>query len=79
MARHITITHQQAFGLHHETALSHLLSGAREQLLAWREMHIQQDTAPGAAPDRGVLLSLGVGLVLLVGVFSLMPVNTLMM
>lgn len=79
MARHISITHHQAFGHHHEHQLGHFLEAAREQLLAWREMHLQEDKAPGAAPDRGILLSLGVGLVLVLGIFSLVPVQHLVM
>jgi hypothetical protein len=77
MARHFTITHQQAFGHHHDHSLGHALSGVRVQLLAWREMHLQEDKAPGAAPDRAVLLSLGVGLLLVAGLFSLVPLHTL--
>lgn len=77
MARHLTITHPQAIGHHHEIHLGHLLAEVREQLLAWRQMHLQEDKAPGAAPDRLLLLSLGVGLVVVAGLFSLVPLHTL--
>jgi len=76
MSRPCTITHQQAFG--QQPVLPGSLAAAwREQLLAWRVMRLQEARPSGAAPDRTVLLSLGAGLVLLVGLFMLMPVQTL--